>query len=312
LIVLDRCAQELASVLLCDESVDPHGACVPMLRKKGEDSMHISILCRFIQAFLLVLVGSSLLFSQNPPHVSDSPALALSSLATAAMAGKTVEDLTLTGTATRVAGSEKETGPATLKAMASGETSMDVAFPSGRRTEVYALSPRGPQGAWTGPDGKPHPVSFHNLLVDPGWFAPLLTLQRINSQAQGVTVSFSGNVDRNGQSLNGLHGTLPVPGPDASRHPAWMLTLLQQASQFDLYIDSATMLPAEMAFNGHPDNDVRRDLPVRVRYSEYRAVNGIQVPFRIRKYVNNSLILDVKIETAVFNTGLSASEFSVQ
>ena len=116
-------------MLLCDESVDPHYARVPMLRKKGEDSMHISNLCRFIQASLLVLVGSSFLFSQNPPQVSDSPALALSSLATAAMAGKTP-----VGTATRVAGSEKETGPATLKAMASGETSMDVAFPSDCRS----------------------------------------------------------------------------------------------------------------------------------------------------------------------------------
>jgi hypothetical protein len=274
--------------------------------------MHIRIL-RCAGRLFLVLVTSTFLFSQNQSQLSDSQALALSSRATAVMAGKiSVQDLTLTGTATRIAGSEKETGSATLKAMAGGDTRIDIAFPSGPRSEVYSLSARGPQGGWTGPDEKLHPVSFHNLLVDPGWFAPLLMLERIDSQVPGVTVSSSGNVTRNGQSESGLHVAEPVPGPNASKHPAWMLTLLQKASQFDLYVDSSTLLPAEMTFNGHPDNDVRRDLPVRVRYSDYRAISGIQVPFHIQKYVNNSLILDVNIDTAVFNTGLSASEFSVQ
>jgi hypothetical protein len=229
------------------------------------------------------------------------------------MAGKTpVADLTLTGTATRIAGSEKEEGSATLKAMAAGEASMELTFPSGLRREVYSSSAKGPQGAWSGPDEKLHPVSFHNLLVDPGWFSPLLVLERINSQLGGSTATFSGNVKRYGHSASLIHVTTAVPGPNANKHPKWMLSLLQNASQFDVYLDSATLLPSEMTFNAHPDNNLRQDLPVSVRYSGYRAVDGIQVPFHIQKYVNHSLVLDVHVETAAFNTGLTASSFSVQ
>jgi hypothetical protein len=229
------------------------------------------------------------------------------------MAGRTtVADLTVTGTATRIAGSEKEEGSATLKAMATGEASMELTFSSGRTTEVYSFSPRGPRGAWSGVDEKPHPVSFHNLLVDTGWFSPLLLLERINAKTHGVTATYAGDVTRSGRSVSWLHVTAPVPGPNSSKHPAWMLSLLQNASQFDLYLDSATLLPFEMTFNGHPDNDARRNLPVRIRYSDYRSIEGVQVPFHIKKYVNNSLILDLQVETATFNTGLSTSSFNVQ
>src|SRR2546430_2732320 len=62
-----------------------------------------------------------------------------------ALAGSTsIADVTLTGTARRIAGSDDETGTVVLKALATGEARADFSFPTGPRSEVYANSDKGP------------------------------------------------------------------------------------------------------------------------------------------------------------------------
>jgi len=93
--------------------------------------------------------------------------------------------------------------------------------------------------------------------------------------------------------------------------PKVVVDTLQAASQFDLYLDPATSLPTEMAFQTHPDNRVSQNIPVRIRYSDYRVVNGVQIPFHVQKFLNNSLYLELQFEAASFNTGLAANTFVV-
>ncbi len=82
-------------------------------------------------------------------------------------------------------------------------------------------------------------------------------------------------------------------------------------SQMDFFLDSTTFLPAAVTFNIHPDNNALLDIPIEVRFSDYRAVKGVQVPFHIQKFLNNGLILDLQFTTAVLNAGLGASQFQV-
>src|SRR5713101_6817146 len=104
------------------------------------------------------------------------------------LAGATsIADVTLTGTARRIAGSDDETGTAVLKALATGEARMDFTFPSGQRSEARTNSNNVPAGTWTGPDGKAHPQSQHNLMTDSSWFFPALTVGRlVSSQNSSV------------------------------------------------------------------------------------------------------------------------------
>src|SRR5712691_11329693 len=96
------------------------------------------------------------------------------------LAGTTsLADVTLTGTARRIAGSDDETGTAVLKALATGEARMDFSFPSGQRSEARTNPNNVPAGAWTGPDGKAHPLSQHNLMTGSSWFSPALALGRL-------------------------------------------------------------------------------------------------------------------------------------
>jgi hypothetical protein len=79
----------------------------------------------------------------------------------------------------------------------------------------------------------------------------------------------------------------------------------------EIYLNSASGLPVALTSNTQPDNNLLLDIPVEIRFSDYRAVNGAQVPFHVEKYLNNTLILDLHFDAVTLNTGLSVSDFQV-
>src|SRR6266567_2590459 len=72
--------------------------------------------------------------------------------------GQTLTDVTLSGTARRIAGSDDESGSVVLTATASGSSKLALSFASGNRSEVRTNSSSGPAGSWSGPDGAAHPI----------------------------------------------------------------------------------------------------------------------------------------------------------
>jgi hypothetical protein len=241
----------------------------------------------------------------------DSQAVAALGQAIAALGGAgtgAVNDVTLTGTARRIAGSDDETGTAVLKALRTGEARIDLTFSSGQRSEVRGNSVNGPVGSWTGPDGVSHASSFHNLALDGRWFFPVLMFSSLNSSANG-SLRDAGVETRGGRSVRHL---TTIKSQQSSAMPAWAAKLSQHLSQLDLYLDPSSGLPVALAFNTHPDRDAGTDIPVEIMFSDYRVVNGVQVPFHVQKYLNNGLFLDLQFQSAVLNTGLPASSFNVQ
>lgn len=224
----------------------------------------------------------------------------------AALQGNTsVSDVTLSGTARRIAGSDDETGTAAFKALASGAGRMDLTLSSGQRSEVANLSVTPPTGAWSGPDRVSHALAFHNLLTEPAWFFPAFPIARRLS-VSGYVATYVGHETHNGQSVEhvSVSQTAPFPNPPS-------VASFEHLTQLDFFLDSTTLLPAAIAFNIHPDNNASLDLPVEIRFSDYRVVSGAQVPFHVQKYLNNSLILDFQVQSITLNSGLSASSFSL-
>src|ERR1700730_8492354 len=149
------------------------------------------------------------------------------------LAGATsIADVTLTGTARRSAGSDDETGTAVLKALATGEARMDFSFPSGQRGEVRTNLNNVPAGTWTGPDGKAHPQSQHNLMTDSSWFFPGLTLTKLVA-SQAAVVTSVGQDFKDGISVSHLTATQHFPDV-----PADMAPLMQHVSQMGLFLDT--------------------------------------------------------------------------
>jgi hypothetical protein len=241
-----------------------------------------------------------------PAPASSSQATTLLAQSAAALTGTArISDVTLSGTVERIAGSDDETGTAVLKSIAAGASSVSLTLPSGIHTEIQNYSAAPPAGAWSGPDAVSHPIAFHNLLTGPAWFFPSFTI------AQGLSVSgyvatYVGAETHNGQAVQHVSLSQPsllpnIPSAVSSAH----------MTQVDLYLDSTTLLPAAVAFNTHPDNNALLDIPVEIRFSNYTSVNGVQVSFHIQKYLNNSLILDFQANSVTFNSGLTASSFSL-
>jgi hypothetical protein len=215
-----------------------------------------------------------------------------------------VQDVTLSGSVHHIAGSDDETGTAELKATALGDARIDLSFASGTHSEIYNLSSASPAGQWSDRDHPRQEIPLHNLLSEPAWFSPVTSIsRRINAAA--FTASYLGAETLD--SLNVHHIAVTQLPPKFTTDPQ----LHQHLTQVDLYIDPSTFLPVALSFNLHPDENALSDIPVEIRYSDYRLVKGQQIPFHIQKFFNNTLQLDIQLDSATVNTGVPSTTFGV-
>jgi len=225
----------------------------------------------------------------------------------AALQGNTsLTDVTLSGTARRIAGSDDEFGTVTYGAMSNGASRFDFSYPSGPRSEVHTDGTGDPLGTWSGPDGTAHPLAFHNLANRSDIF-PAFTLAQL-APSRDLVVTLVGQETKNGHPAYHLSMFLQKLPHISPRSPG----LAQRLTQTEVFLDVSTFLPVALDFNTHPDDDAGLDIPVELLFSDYRSVSGAQMPFHVQKLLNNNLILDLQFQSAVVNSGLSASLFNVQ
>jgi len=213
-------------------------------------------------------------------------------------------DVTLSGSVRRIAGSEDESGSATLKALSSGAARADLSLSSGTFSEIYNSSSSGPAGAWSGPDGVSHPIPFHNLLAESAWFFPAFAISRRLSS--GYAITDLGPETHNGQQVEHVSVSQNSPIISPAGTPSF-----QHLTQLDFYFDSVTSLPTAITFSIHPDNNALLDIPVEIDFSDYRSISGAQIPFHIQRLLNCSLFLDIQLQTVVINSGLAPAAFAV-
>jgi len=269
--------------------------------------MRFRLLAILIAIFFCSQVGS--ISAQQAPSATTQPqASTLLAQSAVALAGSVaISDVTLTGTAQSVAGSDDETGTVVLKAMAGGESRMDLTLSNGIRSEVRSLDSNGsPLGAWSGSDGVQHAIAYHNLLTDSSWFFPALTVRRL-ANLIGLIGTYVGQETLNGQSVLHVSFVRPpavVTAPNAA--------VMQHLTQMDLYLDPTSVLPVALSYAVHADDNELLDIPVQILFSNYKAIGGVEIPFHVQKLLNGSLSLDLQVQSAQMNSGLSASSFGIQ
>jgi hypothetical protein len=237
---------------------------------------------------------------------SDPQAVALASQALSALGTTQVTDVTLTGTATYSVGPDVESASLTLKASGTAESRMDLSMRNGMLREVRSISNTNnmPQGFWVALDGTVHQVAIHNCSTDAAWFFPRLSVLNQLSNPN-LIITYLGLETRAGESVQHLHFFIQAPTGDATGTP-------QRLTSEDIYLDATSLLPVAYTFNTHPDNDSLTNIPVEVDFSAYHAVSGISIPFRVQKYFNGNLQLDITIQSAVLNSGLTSADFTAQ
>jgi hypothetical protein len=258
---------------------------------------------RLVLAVLLPLVPAIATAQQSSP--TQTQAVAFLQQALTALAPTTITDVTLSGTARRIAGSDDESGTAAFKALLGVGSRLDLGLSSGIRTEVRNNSGPIPKGSWSGPDGTVHPITYHNLLTDIGLF-PVFTLTGFAHSSSAV-INYVGAESHDGQAVQHISASLTPPAPDPPGAPSFA-----HLTQIDFFLDSTTFLPTAITFSTHPDDNASLDLAVEIRFSNYAAVNGAQIPLHVQKLLNNTLFLDLQFQSAALNTGVAGSEFTVE
>jgi hypothetical protein len=257
----------------------------------------------------VILLLATLLSSaaQQTSPASPQPLQILQQALSALNGSTQTRDVTLSGSAHYVAGSDDETGTAELTAIATGASSMKLSLSSGPRNEVRNLTVDPPTGTWSGPDGISHNIIYHNLLNEPSWFSPVAAISRVLASPESAA-SFVGTETIDSQNVQHVSITQGPPASAASVIPA----SLPHLTQVDLYLDSTSFLPAAMRFSIHPDDNALLDIPIEVRFSDYRNVSGTQIPFHVQRFLNNGLVLDLQFQSAVINSGITPNGLAIQ
>lgn len=243
------------------------------------------------------LILSPSIHAQSPAAATGSSAApALRQLSSVFSGGQIVHQVQLTGNATWHSGSTTDSGSVTLIASSSGAAQINLSLSSlGERKEAQTGQGAAQACTWSGSDGVQHDLDPLNCWRPAIWFMPALSLQP-SLLAGNVGIADLG-VDFIGEgTYHHLQSQLVL-----SEIPATMTTTAMQASTTDIGLDPASALPSVLRYYVHPDSGSDTPISIEVRYSNYSAVNGVQIPFSIQKYVNGSLQLDLVISSARIN-----------
>jgi hypothetical protein len=122
-----------------------------------------------------------------------------------------------------------------------------------------------------------------------------------------LTAVYIGSETRQGVQVEHLRLSKAILGlPDD------MQAIASKLSSSEVFLDSTSHLPVAITFNLHPDDDYETDIPVEIRYSDYRLVNGVTVPFSIKRYLNGGQVQELSIQNVAINSGVSVSDFILQ
>lgn len=219
-------------------------------------------------------------FAQSPTISQQAKAAFTSQL--------TISNVTLDGTFVSVEGSLQQNGNAHLVVGSDGTYSVSLTKSSGAAGEARSETDAGVSCTWMDPGGISHPVDSFNCQT-PAWFLPELPVLLSSEANPEWTLSAQTDVG------SSPHLQFAYNGPDTggqSQSPGIAL---------DLELSSATLLPNKASFCLHPDGQNYTNIPVQIIYQNYQRVNGVAIPFRIQRFVNGTLVLDITISSASVN-----------
>lgn len=260
--------------------------------------------CVFALGSVLLLCSFGVGEALAAPQTIARDPQALTSVASSlkALTGSvSVDDVILQATAAYVAGSDQESGAATLTARGNQQGLVQLNLDGGPRQEIR----NGPAGAWSGPDGTAHSTATHNCWTDVSWFFPALTLEAVAADPQ-TAVSYLGTDTSKGRPLLHLQVTRLLPGQSAD-----VTALILRLSTMDIYLDPQSFLPVVLDFNTHPDIDANTNIPVEIQFGNFQSFSGGLVPFRVQKYLQGSLTLDLVVTNVSINSGVPSSVFTL-
>lgn len=248
--------------------------------------------CLQLSSLLLVLVTFA---PQNATAAtapqSDPSAIAWATRSIAVLTnGQQVSGISAQGNVTRLP--DQDSGTVTLSASGLTDSRLDLSTTTGVRSEIRTSGNRGPAGEWIDIEGQHHPFAQHNCWTDAAWFFPALTMLSAYSDP---TVVFTDLGQETHQGLTVEHiqvyRTFSDKNPDIAK-------VLSRVSTVNYYLESQTAIPIAISFDVHPDKNEGAAIPIEVRYSDYRRIGSVLVPFEVDEYLNRSPLIQISLTSA--------------
>lgn len=256
-------------------------------------------------AFSVSAISQSVTTNPTASVASDPAAVTLVQQANLALTGGiAIADSSLTGTGTWIAGSTNETGTATLKLKGTAQAFFQISAGSFAQSDTRNEASE-PAGQSVDSDGVLHRTALHNCFVPAAWFSPAAVVSL--AQQPSVVLRYIGQEQRDGATVNHVQffGSF-------STQKLGIQARLRKLSTVDLFLDAGTNLPLAISFNVHPETNAGIDILSEVVFNDYRSVGGTKIPFRIQRFLQGTLAVDITLNSAAVNVGLADSEFAVQ
>ena len=255
-----------------------------------------------IAAVFLGLTVSAVAQNVQPP-ASDPMAVSLVQQSLAALTGGApIIDVTLNANVISIYGSDNETGTGTFAAKGTTESRVDLTLSGGTRSDVRNQANGIPAGAWAQNGAPSTPYAQHNCWNDAAWFFPALSSLTQTANPSYI-FKYIGQAQHGGINVQHIRVFQVVQNDTTG--------VFQRLSTVDLYLDATTNLPDAIFTYTHPDNNIGSNITIEVRFANYQSVNGVLVPFRFQQMFNGGVVLDAKVTSVVFNTGLVDSLFTL-
>jgi hypothetical protein len=250
--------------------------------------------------------------STTPSAQKDPQAITILSQAMATLGGavaiSAIKDYSGTGTMVfHQSPTEQVNGTVTVSGLGIGEFRMDSNLSTGTRSYSISQDGRTNRKREDGtvshfPPVGPIPSSDAFPYVTPIFpsgtgFPNEEAFAAVNSPE--LNVSYKGLVQLDGRSVHDIQVQRGLTGNPNPNNP------MSQYNTMDFFIDASTL---QIAMT---QDTVPKGIVHQIRYSDYRPVRGISVPFSISEQMAGQHTWDIQLNQIVFNNGLQDSDFTL-
>jgi hypothetical protein len=259
-----------------------------------------------VLTFLLVVVSARTLAIQEMSTTSfdrDPEALGIVAKALKAAGGatalSTIHDITASGIITYYWAGEEVKGSVTVKGRGISQFRLDASLPDGVRS--WAVS--NGTGFVKETDGTVRQIPGHNTLNFGNLTFPLSFIATV-AQDPSFSVNYIGLEAKDESSVYHIRTQKIF---SSRTDPSGILTKLTIR---DFYIDSVSFQLVSTSDMVHPTDASTVDYPREMQFSNYRAVNGVLVPFTVAEVATGQRTYLIQLDQVTFNSGLQDPDFA--
>ena len=206
---------------------------------------------------------------------------------------KTIADYTATGTVTIPLGQGAQ-GTVTIRGSGLDLLRVDSSFSSNQTSQSFGNG----QVSEKAEDGIVRQAPYRGALLASRFLVPYLPLAALLNSS-GYSFVNKGSVQLDGNTVENIQVQRVFSG--ISNLSEWQL----KALTIDYFVDPNTLRVVMV-------QDIKLGRMVRrIRYTDYKIVNGLSIPFSISEEDAGQIQLHIQLNTIQFNTGLLDSDFQL-